>query len=113
MRLAIVGSRHFEGYSLLCAVMATVKTPVTLIVSGGAAGADTLAERYADAMGIEKLIFPAEWTKYGRSAGIRRNQDIVDNADAVIAFVAADSRGTLDTIRKAKTKGIPVHIVRI
>ncbi len=113
MRLAIVGSRNFTDPERLSRTVDKVQGDITLIVSGGARGADTLAEYYAKKKSIPYLIFPADWDKHGKKAGILRNQDIVDNADAMIAFLAPESKGTRDSIKRAQKKGIPVHIVNI
>ena len=113
MKLAIVGSRDFTDYRRLSRIIDKVKGEITLIVSGGARGADTLGERYAKEKAIPYLIFPANWDKYGKQAGILRNQDIVDNADAMVAFLAPESKGTRDSIKRAQAKNIPIHIVNI
>lgn len=72
------------------------------IVSGGCPqGGDRFAERTARAFAIPIKIHPAEWTKYGRSAGFKRNQYIADDATVLIACVAPTRMGgTEDTIRK-------------
>lgn len=73
-------------------------TPITAIVSGGAKGADSLAERYAQENGLEMVIYYPDWEKHGRAAGPIRNRLIVDEADAVVAFWDGKSRGTKSTI---------------
>jgi len=113
MKLAIVGSRNFTDYKRLSRIVDKVKEQITLIVSGGARGADTLAERYAKERAIPYLIFPANWDEYGKQAGMLRNQEIVNNADGMIAFLAPESRGTRDSIKRAQIKGIPTHIVNV
>jgi len=111
--LAIVGYREFRDYARLCAIMDQVKTPVDRIVSGGARGADTLAEKYAKEHGIEMIVHPAQWDKYGKSAGYKRNQYIVDDANAMIAFLHPQSKGTKNSVGLAQKKGIPVFIVHL
>lgn len=110
MILGIVGSRKFHDYAVLCRVVEQVKGNVSVIVSGGAKGADTLAEKYARENGIELIVYPANWALYGKSAGFRRNESIVAHADAVIAFWDGSSRGTLHTIELAKRAGVPVFV---
>jgi len=111
--LAVVGDRRFTDYALRCSVLDRVHTPISIIVSGGARGADTLAERYADSHNIPMQIFHAKWNQYGRSAGPRRNTLIVESSDAMVAFLAPGSIGTRNSIAQAKERGIPVHIVHI
>ncbi len=105
-KLAIIGSRNFTDYALLCEEMAKLPKP-TVIVSGGAKGADTLGKKYADDNGIETKIFPAIWHPQGedgpmdKGAGMKRNTDIIKEATAVLAFWDGDSTGTIDSINKS------------
>lgn len=81
------------------------------IVSGGARGADILAERFADENKIKKIIFRPNYIKYGRLAPLVRNERIVDYADKVIAFWNGKSRGTKHAINYAEKTGKHVNIV--
>ena len=109
MRVAVVGSRAFRNFDLLCSVLD--HHCVTEVISGGAMGADTLAEAYANQRNLPKLIFPAEWNKYGKAAGYRRNIDIVKNSDKIVAFWDGESKGTWHTITLAKKFKKPYHII--
>lgn len=115
MKLAIVGSREFENYDLLCAEVEKIKQTQTveLIVSGGAKGADTLAKRYAALNHIPMMEFKPDYKQFGHNAPAQRNALIVENADWVLAFVAPTSRGTWDTIRKAEKMLRKVIIVKV
>jgi len=110
MRLAIVGSREFTNYQKLKDILDPFKEQVSLVVSGGARGADRLAERWADDSGIEKMIIKAEWEKYGDAAGFMRNEDIVINCNKCIAFWDGKSSGTKSTIAFCKRYNKP-HVV--
>ena len=110
MKVAVVGSRTFHSYELMKATLSTFD--ISHIVSGGAMGADKLAERYAKEMGIPTTIFKPDWNgPYGRGAGLARNGDIVDASDMVVAFWDGESHGTLNTINQARKKGKEVKIV--
>lgn len=110
MKLAIVGTRTFDDYELMCECL---KNGVfTTIVSGGSQGADKLAERYAQEHDINMKVFPADWKQYGPSAGPRRNTQIVEYCDALLAFWDGKSTGTQDSIKKATAAGKPVKVVR-
>ena len=102
-RLAIVGSRTFNDFAILNRVIDDIIDEsgynVTKIVSGGARGADELGERYAEKYGIEKLIFKADWKRFGKRAGFIRNVDIIKNCDVCICFWNGDSHGTLHDIQ--------------
>ncbi|KKL45313.1 hypothetical protein LCGC14_2356910, partial [marine sediment metagenome] len=58
-------------------------------------------------------VYRAEWDKYGKSAGFLRNQTIIDNCDMVVAFWDGKSKGTADTINKAKRSKKPILLVFI
>ena len=115
----IVGSRTFNDYSLLikeCDYYLSNYTDI-VIVSGGAKGADTLAKRYAQDKGYEYIEFPAEWEKYGKSAGYIRNDEmhrfIADMSNrGVIAFWDCKSKGTAHNFELARKYGNPIRIVR-
>lgn len=117
MKLAIVGGRDFNNYTLMESILWDLlhvrrgDIPKDIIVSGGAKGADSLAKKYASEEELEYIEFPAEWNKYGKSAGFIRNQTIVDNCDMVLAFWDGESRGTADTIAKAKKTKKPTFII--
>ena len=111
--LAVVGHRDFHNYKLLCSVLSRVHTPIDRIVSGAARGADTLAARYAKEHGIDLVEYPADWGRYGKKAGYLRNRLIVADADAMIAFLHPESRGTRMSVELAQEKGIPVYIVHL
>ena len=117
MKLAIVGGRDFNDYTLLEVWVDSItsmqfdREDNIVIVSGEAKGADSLAFRFAEEHRIEMRVYPAEWDKYGKSAGFIRNQTIVDNCDMVLAFWDGESRGTADTIEKAKRAKKPTFII--
>ena len=92
MKLAIIGSRDFNDFDLLENYV--VPTSPKLIISGGAKGADTLAEQYAEKHHVELLIFKPDWKQFGRGAGVVRNRQIVDAADEIMAFWDGQSKGT-------------------
>ena len=117
MRLAIVGGRDFNNYELLESILWDLlhvrrsDIPKDIIVSGGAKGADSLGKKYAKEEELECVEYLPEWDKYGKSAGFLRNQTIVNNCDMVLAFWDGQSRGTADTIEKAKRAMKPTFII--
>ena len=119
MRLAIIGSRTFNNYALLSKTLGvhfyymihSDEFGEYEIISGGANGTDNIAKQYAENTNIKYVEFPAEWNKYGKSAGFIRNQQIIDNSDMVLAFWNGESRGTADTIEKAKRAKKPTFII--
>ena len=101
MKLLIAGSISITDFDL----NGHISDDVDLIISGGAKGIDTLAEQYADKNGIEKLIIRPKYEKYGRAAPIRRNEEMVDISDAVLAIWDGKSRATAYTLEYAREKG--------
>ena len=98
IKLAIIGSRSFSSYNDLDNAIKDLNFDLALIISGGARGADQLAERWAHANEIAFRVILPEWKKYGKGAGIVRNQLIVKEADFCLVFWDGESLGTKSTI---------------
>jgi hypothetical protein len=111
MKIAIIGSRSFEDYTLLCNILDKLKDKITLIISGGARGADKLAERYAKENSINTTIFLADWEKNGKAAGFIRNQLIIEECDACLAFWDGVSKGTKHSINLCIKHNKPHKII--
>ena len=112
-KVIIAGGREYSDYEYLrsCADadLAGITDEIE-IVSGKASGADALGERYAQEKGYKVAAFPADWNRYGRSAGPRRNRQMAEYADALIAFWDGQSRGTKNMIDTATAKGLKVSV---
>lgn len=105
--IAIVGSRRRcsqKDFEHLKDVFFEIYKDGDKIVSGGCPkGADRFAEIIAKTYQIPIMIYYANWNKYGKMAGFKRNTNIAEDADIVIAMVAHDrTGGTEDTVKKAK-----------
>ncbi len=109
MKIAVIGSRNARVDDL----SAYLPTDCTEIVSGGARGIDTCAAEYARAHGLLLTEFLPQYEKYGRAAPIIRNRQIVDFADAVIAFWDGTSVGTASVIRYCGTAGKSCRVIPI
>lgn len=112
-RYAIVGSRNFNNWRFFRKSLRPFKDNMEMIISGGATGADDLAEKYAHKHNIPIKIFLPDWQKYGRAAGPKRNRLIVENSDIVIAFWDGKSPGTKSSIDIAKELNKHIHIISI
>ena len=92
----------------------TIETPedhvVTEVVSGGAAGVDSLGEDWATNEWVPLRVFGPDWGRYGKSAGFRRNEQMGDYADALVALWDGQSRGTKHMIEYMRSLGKPVHV---
>lgn len=104
MKLAVIGSRTFNNYHQMkvCIDQLRKKYRISCIISGGANGADKLAERYAAENNIPIEIYQPEWDKFGKSAGFIRNNTIWNNSDFGIAFWDGCSVGTKHSFNIAK-----------
>lgn len=109
MNLGIVGSRGFDDRELMFEIL-NVLEPFVLI-SGGAVGADSLAEEYADLHQYGKIIHLPDWHTYGKSAGFIRNKSIVEDSGMVLAFWDGVSNGTKSTIALCRKMGVTVEII--
>lgn len=109
--VAVVGSRTFDDYDLLCRTLDTIPDK-TEIISDGIIGADRLGERYAREYAMPVSIFLPNWNKHGRAARRIRDHLIVDVADHVVAFWDGESRDTLANIDLTKAVGKKLTIVR-
>ena len=115
MKIIIAGSRNFNDYNLLKSSCDNLLTQFTNIeiVSGTARGADKLGERYAREKGYDIKQFPANWDKFGKSAGYIRNDEMSQYADMLIAFWDGISKGTKHMIDLANKRGIKVVVIDI
>lgn len=116
MKVAIVGSREFADMPLIRRsidrLLAVHGTDLE-IVSGGARGADSIAESICRGADVPFKQFPADWDKFGKSAGFRRNEQIVAYSDMVLAFMAPGreyTRGTRHTVELAVKAGKETHV---
>lgn len=116
-RVIIAGSRGFRDFSLLCSYVDKVLSRKAqegqiIIVSGHCPGADIMGEMYARTKGYPVEVHPANWHKYGRAAGPKRNKEMALSSDALIAFWDGNSTGTKNMIDEARAAGLPVRIFR-
>jgi predicted Rossmann fold nucleotide-binding protein DprA/Smf involved in DNA uptake len=126
MIYAVIGSRSFNNYKLLKETL-DKHNDIGEIVSGGAVGSDSLAEKYAKENKIPFKVFKPNWQDFSEPcviktnqygdfnalAGLKRNQLIIDYCDKVIAFWDGKSRGSKDSINKAQQQGKQVIIIKV
>lgn len=112
MKYLICGSRDFDNYEFFERKMEVLNVP-SEVISGGATGADSLAEEWATEYPYETKFIKVlpEWDLFGKSAGYIRNIKMLDMCpDLVIAFWDGVSRGTAHTIKEAKKRRISTII---
>lgn len=116
VRIAIVGGREFTNYEYMKQSVADfmehyglTMNRIECVVSGGAKGADRLAEQWADEFNIDKKIFKPDYKQHsGRLAPLKRNLQIVEYATHLIAFPSKNSKGTYHAVNAAKRNNLKV-----
>lgn len=123
-RVIIAGGRDFavnpaekEDNTLLYSTMDKLlrnkrRSHRIVIICGMAKGADLAGARYAKDRDYHIRYFPAEWEKYGKKAGVLRNAEMAQNADALVAFWDGESPGTRNMIETAKKHSLQVRVIR-
>ncbi len=113
IKIIIAGGRDFDDFNKLrqvCDVFLQDQNNIE-IVSGAYKGADLLGERYAAERNHQIKQFPADWRRYGKSAGLKRNAEMANYADMLIAFWDGESKGTKHMIELATQAGLKVEVI--
>lgn len=110
MKIAVVGGRKFSNYNLLKETLEQ-ENYIGILISGGAKGADQMAERYALEKNLPTLILRPLWDLHGKKAGFIRNKEIVEACDKLIAFWDGQSKGTSHSIYLARSLGKEVKVI--
>lgn len=117
MKVLVCGGRHYNNYEKIFDVIKSLKEKYgnITIIEGGAPGADKHARTVCEKEGIPFNEYPADWKKYGRAAGPKRNQQMLDCEcpDLVIAFHEdiESSKGTKDMINRARRLNIETLMI--
>lgn len=115
-KVIVAGSRDYANktyiYNKLDILLSKINKPVQ-IVSGLAKGVDSIAVEYAKDRGLSLKTFEAHWDDYGKKAGILRNIEMGDYADALVAFRLNNSVGTTHMIEYAKSKNLKIRTYEI
>ena len=109
MKVAIIGSRGINMDNL----GDYLPEGTDEIVSGGAKGVDTCAREYANNHGIKLTEFLPQYKLYGRGAPLKRNLQIIEYADTVLAFWDGESKGTAYVIENCKKLSKEVRVIII
>ena len=106
----ICGGRDFTDADLFNSAMSdliSLRGCPNRIIHGAARGADMLADQWGKRMALNVIAMPADWARFGRSAGPRRNQAMLDHRpDFVVAFPGG--HGTADMVRRARKADVDV-----
>lgn len=115
MRVLVTGGRDYADYARVEMTLDALhrERPFTVLIHGKAPGADMLAGIWgATRLGEDHvIIFPPDWIKYGRGAGPRRNQQMLDEGKPELVVAFPGGKGTADMVRRAHRAKIPVMTV--
>jgi hypothetical protein len=113
-KVIVAGGRDFSDYSLLCSTLHHLLSHESNveIVSGMARGADSLAVQFASQYCFPVQKFPADWDRFGNSAGYKRNVEMAEYADACVCFWNGISKGTENMIKLAHQYKLQHRIIR-
>ena len=109
MKVLICGDRNYSNKEKIRNVIRNLMPDE--VITGGASGADTLAEQCCKEDGFKVHVEKAKWELYHRAAGPIRNRKMLDmKPDLVVAFHSdlSKSKGTKDTVTEAKRRCIKV-----
>jgi len=110
MRTIVAGSRTINDYSIVKEAIENSGFDVSKVISGSSEGVDKLAEQWATDNGVEIERHPADWDKWGRSAGPMRNKEMADCADACIIVWDKSSKGTKNMLMQAIKNGLKLYV---
>lgn len=110
-RILVTGSRHWTDRAVVVSALADQRRLLgdAVLVHGDARGLDRLAAWVWSRWGLPVEVHPADWERFGRAAGHRRNAEMVKaGADVCLAFPIGASPGTRSCAAMAQKAGIPV-----
>ena len=112
-KVIVAGGRDFNNYVMLRDTLRTLWREIGQfeIVSGMARGADMLAYNLGKTANLTVHEFPAKWDQYGKSAGYKRNTQMAEFSDVLVAFWDGKSKGTKHMIDIAKQMQLDVRVV--
>lgn len=113
MKVIIAGSQTIKRMAIIEKAIADADFTITEVVSGAAPGVDTVGAEWARINDIPVREFPADWRGFGRSAGMIRNQQMAEYADALIAVWDGKSRGTSNMIDSMRRRRKLVYVITV
>ncbi len=98
-KLLVSGGRDFNDVDFVVDYLMRIHKSknVTMLISGGARGVDTIAELWAKELGIITdihYITDSDWKKHGKKAGILRNKQMLDESKPDGVFCFPGNNGT-------------------
>jgi hypothetical protein len=109
MRLLITGGRDFTDATVIENALLDIDPRPEVVIHGDAAGADRVAGAIAEKWELEVWKFPANWARYGKSAGPRRNYQMLQEGRPTHVLAFPGGRGTEDMCKQASKAGLTVR----
>ena len=113
MKIIVAGSRRCTDVPLIYTTLSAIVQHSDIVLHGCARGPDRFAGAWCRKHAVACQEFPAEWERFGYLAGIRRNERMAQEAQALIAFYDGASPGTAHMIQCMQRRGKPVHLVPV
>lgn len=110
MKVIIAGSRSITSFEDVSAAIIASGFTITEVVSGGAAGVDTMGEQWAATAGLPVKRFLPDWEQFGKAAGPIRNRDMAKYADLAIVVWDGKSAGSRSMINEMSKAGKMVYV---
>ena len=110
MKTIIAGGRNITDTGIIESALGELPWQISEVVSGGAKGVDQMGEEWAERNGVPVKQFKADWKTYGRAAGPKRNEQMAEYGEALLAIWDGQSKGTANMIRNAEKCGLVVHV---
>tara|TARA_Y100000310_G_scaffold345352_1_gene464046 strand:- start:8357 stop:8725 length:369 start_codon:yes stop_codon:yes gene_type:complete len=120
MKVLVCGGRDYNGVGIVYRTLDELDNDlrekngrgINQIIAGGARGADSLAEMYAEQRNIPRRIFKAKWDKYGKKAGYLRNVQMLEEGMPDMAVAFPGGKGTDMMVNILQSANIPVIDMR-
>ena len=109
LRVLVTGGRDFTDAVVIKEALMDIEQRPDLIIHGDAAGADRVAGQVAAKWGIEVWKFPANWARYGKSAGPRRNYQMIQEGRPTLVLAFPGGAGTANMIKQASKAGLTIR----
>ena len=114
-RVLVCGGRDFDDRAALYSALDGLHAQhrFTVLIAGGARGADTLAAQWARDRGVRTRIFMPRWKNQGPAAGPIRNARMLKDGRPELVVAFPGGRGTAGMMALARTAGVPLALPRL
>jgi hypothetical protein len=113
MKVVICGSRDLQNYQLVEEAVTRSGFEISTVLSGSSRGVDRLGIAFARNHHHPVQVFMPEWERFGKRAGMVRNREMAQTAEAVIAIWDGQSRGTRNIIELASNRHLPCFVLLV